>query len=621
MGLNKNQNSGNFNDEVVDMSNYATKSDLETKVTKETNKSLVDNTLIDKLEDLENYDDSLVREEIDSINSQLAHIENKITVSVKDFGAVGDGITDDTEAIKRMCEFVNNIGYANIIFPTGVYKVSFEDSSNYWYDNHAYIAKFINCNVNIDLCNSTIRVENNRIPFYSIFRFTNCRYEIKNGKLIGDRLGHIYNEYRETTTHEWGYGIVNEGSLGSIVNMDISQFTGDGVNSENYHTWSPSFQVFSRSFIKIADCDIHHCRRQGITIGESNGGIIKNTHIHHIGDFDGINGAAPKSGIDLEFELMENYCECVTIDNVTIDNCTNFAIVGAIDGDLLNKLIISNSNINGRMAISNSPSAIIENSILNLARTNDGVCHFNDFIFNMCNITFDESGTLLNRCTFNNCTIQGVYNSETGYGTSLGGDSLEFNHCKITDILGDSTGFNWSSSLTGKPLHGFNKWTYNGIYTFNNCQISNCSSLAQSSKTNPIYFNSCTINDCYFMSASTSATLIYYNNCNINNLAGYYVLGTPYVFKHCSICDDGTLKPSFVGDGMPILYNCDVNITKTDIANSAYYMRAYNSFIDYTVPTNADLSYTKLYNCYYSSNVLKTSFKGVMENTTYVEKQ
>ena len=73
MGLNKNQNSGNFNGEVGDMSNYATKSDLETKVTKETNKSLVDDALIDKLEDLENYDDSLVKEGINSINSQLTH--------------------------------------------------------------------------------------------------------------------------------------------------------------------------------------------------------------------------------------------------------------------------------------------------------------------------------------------------------------------------------------------------------------------------------------------------------------------------------------------------------------------------------------------------------------------
>lgn len=71
MGLNKNQNSGNFNGEVGDMSNYATKSDLATKVTKETNKSLVDNTLIDKLEDLENYDDSLIKEEINILDNKI----------------------------------------------------------------------------------------------------------------------------------------------------------------------------------------------------------------------------------------------------------------------------------------------------------------------------------------------------------------------------------------------------------------------------------------------------------------------------------------------------------------------------------------------------------------------
>ena len=71
MGLNKNQNSGNFNGEVGDMSNYATKSDLETKVTKEENKSLVDNALIDKLEDLENYDDSLIKEEINILDNKI----------------------------------------------------------------------------------------------------------------------------------------------------------------------------------------------------------------------------------------------------------------------------------------------------------------------------------------------------------------------------------------------------------------------------------------------------------------------------------------------------------------------------------------------------------------------
>lgn len=124
MGLNKNQNSGNFNGEVGDMSNYATKSDLSTKVTKETNKSLVDNTLIDKLEDLENYDDSLVREEINSVNSQLAHIENHlVTINVRNFGAIGDGVTDDTQAIQNAINSLDEYG-GTIVFPKGEYIIS-----------------------------------------------------------------------------------------------------------------------------------------------------------------------------------------------------------------------------------------------------------------------------------------------------------------------------------------------------------------------------------------------------------------------------------------------------------------------------------------------------------------
>ena len=59
--------------------------------------------------------------EIESMNSQLAEIENeKITyVNVKNCGAKGDGVTDDTEAIQYA---VNN--YKTIFFPTGTYIIS-----------------------------------------------------------------------------------------------------------------------------------------------------------------------------------------------------------------------------------------------------------------------------------------------------------------------------------------------------------------------------------------------------------------------------------------------------------------------------------------------------------------
>lgn len=42
-------------------------------------------------------------------------------VSVKDFGAVGDGVTDDTNAIQAALNYANAIGGATIVFPAGVY--------------------------------------------------------------------------------------------------------------------------------------------------------------------------------------------------------------------------------------------------------------------------------------------------------------------------------------------------------------------------------------------------------------------------------------------------------------------------------------------------------------------
>lgn len=124
MGLNKNQNSGNFNGEVGDMSNYATKSDLSTKVTKETNKSLVDDALIDKLEGLENYDDSLVKEEINDINSQLeqkANFENTTDwINVVSLGVDNTNTIDCSDKINQIIE--ENQG-KTIFMPRGNYKV------------------------------------------------------------------------------------------------------------------------------------------------------------------------------------------------------------------------------------------------------------------------------------------------------------------------------------------------------------------------------------------------------------------------------------------------------------------------------------------------------------------
>lgn len=46
------------------------------------------------------------------------------TINVKDFGAVGDGVTDDTAAIQAAIDFVHGLGGGQLLFPAGTYKVS-----------------------------------------------------------------------------------------------------------------------------------------------------------------------------------------------------------------------------------------------------------------------------------------------------------------------------------------------------------------------------------------------------------------------------------------------------------------------------------------------------------------
>lgn len=56
--------------------------------------------------------------------SRTAQSKLRDTVSVKDFGAVGDGVADDTAAIRATIDAVGNAGGGAVLFPPGSYKVT-----------------------------------------------------------------------------------------------------------------------------------------------------------------------------------------------------------------------------------------------------------------------------------------------------------------------------------------------------------------------------------------------------------------------------------------------------------------------------------------------------------------
>ncbi|MEV5025985.1 right-handed parallel beta-helix repeat-containing protein [Paenibacillus sp. LPE1-1-1.1] len=111
-------------------------------------------------------------------------------------------------------------------------------------------------------------------------------------------------------THESGCGIGIFGSSNiEISNTEITDCTGDGIFTgwEKYQIDPAMYsQEQMGRQIRIHDCHIHHCRRQGISITSTSDTHIFRNKIHHIGyDEDGVttnfrNGTPPMFGIDIE---------------------------------------------------------------------------------------------------------------------------------------------------------------------------------------------------------------------------------------------------------------------------------------------------------------------------------
>lgn len=108
-------------------------------------------------------------------------------------------------------------------------------------------------------------------------------------------------------THEWGHGIQINGSHNIVINnVEISNCTGDAISTawlEYKLNSSDYIQEDMGSYIYIHSCNLHHCRRQGISLTGSNDIYISSNKIHHIGKADDdvtVDGTAPMFGIDIE---------------------------------------------------------------------------------------------------------------------------------------------------------------------------------------------------------------------------------------------------------------------------------------------------------------------------------
>ena len=406
----------------------------------------------------------------------------------------------------------------------GSYYVEFEANKTYNYtasnakDNKGYIIPFIKLQycafIEVNLNNSKHIVLPNKFTHYTVLGIIGCEYAyIHDGIFVGDRLEHDYSTISDT--HEFGYGINICGKKAKVERLNISQFTGDAIIAGGKYLWTEGiWDGGNLERCEILNCELHHCRRQGISYGCSNADaihIVDYCNIHHIGDSDSITGTAPRSGIDIEPESFGKENGRFFIKNTTIVDCTTNSIICGKANAITHEVNIENSYLKGIPTLTASNKVNIYNCEINLDANSNNTPHIMNAVVKDTTIVFDTIvNTLLTGDNiFQNCTISDNTNGSENKWSSIrkyGGKTV-FKDCVLKNIKG----FKTESATYGIEgyFDGLASSNSSNNYDIIECTLDNCSGIFSNSLINMIDtkilggwylgLNAVTIKDCTFI--------------------------------------------------------------------------------------------------------------------------
>ena len=257
-------------------------------------------------------------------------------VSVKDFGAVGDGVADDTAEIQAAVDHAHALGGGVVTFPSGTYMVNASGNLT---------GIQMKSGVYINLTGAKLKALGANSPNYRLVYFTGVSdCGVIGGEIEGDRA-------TNSASGEQGHGIyiILNCSRILIENVTVSACFGDGIYIGRLC-----------SDIRVLGCTVTNNRRNNISVVSASNVLIDGC------DVSNANGVLPEAGIDVE----PNPGDAVSY-NVIITNCSVYgnakqgiSFPAPAPTPLIETAVVSNCHIYG-----NGAEGIRASYVLNLAIT------------------------------------------------------------------------------------------------------------------------------------------------------------------------------------------------------------------------------------------------------------
>ena len=222
-------------------------------------------------------------------------------VRPEDFGARGDGRTDDTAALQRCLELAP--AGATVRLRTGaVYRID----TNYQPTRDQIGGLRLGNGQVLELNGAELRALPSALGQGSVVQgFRTSGWKIVGpGRIVGERMTHI------GAAGEWGMGISAWTSDGwqIVGGVEVADCWGDGVYVGS------ALGGFCENFL-VESVRVRNCRRNGISIVAGRNGEIRDC------DIEKIDGTAPRGGIDLEPDSPSSPNRNIRISGGRIRDC------------------------------------------------------------------------------------------------------------------------------------------------------------------------------------------------------------------------------------------------------------------------------------------------------------